>query len=87
MVCSSRCGKGIPCCDGKQKTDGSSIQTLLGTALDADGDGQPGGLLSVNFSTVSVAPLANTYLASRIVDPGPDLVPRTKDDVGPGVNG
>ena len=61
--------------------DGSTITNLLGQALDADGDGAPGGSVRVNFSTVSVTPIPGTVLTSLIVDPGPDLVPRTPDDV------
>ena len=61
--------------------DGSSILTLEGTALDADGDGLPGGKMQFNFSTVSVVSIPGTVCSSRIVDPGPDLIPRTADDV------
>ena len=60
--------------------DGSSIRTRLGLQVDAAGTGTPGGVATFNFSTVSVAPLGNTWLVGRVVDPGPDLVPRTADD-------
>jgi len=38
---------------------------------------QPAGVARANFSTVSITPIPNTALAGRIVDPGPDLKPRT----------
>ena len=60
--------------------DGSTIRTRLGLPVDAAGVGVPGSMASFNFSTVSVAPLINTWVVGRIVDPGPDLVPRTADD-------
>ena len=61
--------------------DGNSLRTLRDLPLDADGDGVPGGLARVRFSTVSVTPLEGTVLQGRVVDPGPDLIPRTRDDV------
>jgi len=61
--------------------DGATIRTLVGTPLDADGDGAPGGVARASFSTVSVVGIPGTAVSSRIVDPGPDLVPRTTDDV------
>lgn len=64
--------------------DGASIRTRLGATLDPDGDGTPGGLVQVQFSTVSIVGIPNTVLSSRIVDPGPDLIPRTADDVSLG---
>ena len=67
--------------------DGTSILTLEGTALDANGDGLPGGKKQFNFSTVSVVSVPGTICSSRIVDPGPDLIPRTADDVSQGGNG
>ena len=45
--------------------------------LDAAGNGTPGSKLTYDFSTVSVAPVPATTLSGRIVDPGPDLLPRT----------
>ena len=59
--------------------DGSTISVISGEILDADADIAPGGRF--NFSTVSITPIPNTVLSSRIVDPGPDLIPRTADDV------
>jgi len=61
--------------------DGSTITTKLGQQLDADGDGIPGGTVYFNFSTVSVTAIPGTVVTSLIVDPGPDLIPRTEDDV------
>jgi len=61
--------------------DGSTISVVSGEILDADADLAPGGMFRFNFSTVSVAGIPNTVLSSRIVDPGPDLIPRTADDV------
>jgi hypothetical protein len=80
--------QGMPnSCQITVTVDGSTITNLLGEQLDADGDGVPGGSISFNFSTVSVAPVPGTYLSSLIVDPGPDLIPRTADDVSLGPNG
>ena len=61
--------------------DGDAILTIRGLLLDADGDGVPGGIARSRFSTVSVTPLPGTVLQGRVVDPGPDLIPRTRDDV------
>ena len=47
----------------------------------------PGSQLTFDFSTVSLAPLANTTVWGRIVDPGPDLLPYTADDSQPGPDG
>ncbi|MCJ8283022.1 MAG: carboxypeptidase-like regulatory domain-containing protein, partial [Rivularia sp. ALOHA_DT_140] len=68
--------------------DGSTIKPLDGgDALDADGDGEAGGVLKFDFSTVSLAPLPNTSLSGIIADPGPDLLPFTADDFDPGADG
>ncbi len=67
--------------------DGSAISVISGEILDADADGAPGGLFKFNFSTVSVVGIPNTVVSSLIVDPGPDLIPRTADDVSFGGNG
>ena len=62
--------------------DGSAIRAAGGgPALDAAGHGTPGSALQFNFTTVSLAPLAGTALAGIVVDPGPDLIPGTPDDV------
>jgi hypothetical protein len=67
--------------------DGALIRTAGGAALDADGDGIPGGVAEFTFGTVSVAPIPGTALVGRLVDPGPDLRPMTADDVVPGQDG
>ncbi len=64
--------------------DGSTLRTRTGLPLDVDGDGALGGVVRFSFSTVSVVGIPGTVLSSRIVDPGPDLIPRTADDVIPG---
>ncbi len=66
---------------------GATITNLDGTVLDAAGTGTPGSIVTVNFSTVSVAPVPGTVLAGKIVDPGPDLIPRTPDDISFGQGG
>src|SRR6266850_1222830 len=67
--------------------DGATISVISGEILDADADLAPGGRFTFNFSTVSVTPIPNTVLSSRIVDPGPDLIPRTEDDITLGPQG
>jgi hypothetical protein len=67
--------------------DGATIRTLIGTPLDADGDGAPGGVARANFSTVSVTPIPGTVLVGRLADPGPDLRPMTAADFAPGPDG
>jgi hypothetical protein len=68
--------------------DGSSINAAQGgDALDADGDGVPGGVLEFEFTTVSLAPLVGTSLSGIVVDPGPDFIPRTDDDLRAGPDG
>lgn len=68
--------------------DGSSIiPTDGGEALDADGDGAPGGRLTFDFTTVSLDPVPNTTLSGIVVDPGPDQLPMTADDFDPGPDG
>jgi Tol biopolymer transport system component len=67
---------------------GSTIRPQLGAeALDADGDGAPGGDLIYSFSTVSLTPLPGTSLTGRVVDPGVDLKPMTFDDIRAGADG
>ena len=62
--------------------DGSTILPAGGgAALDAAGNGTPGSVLQFQFATVSLAPLTGTALAGIVVDPGPDLIPNTADDV------
>ena len=68
--------------------DGSSITAAQGgSALDATGAGTPGGVLTYGFTTVSLAPLAGTSLSGIVVDPGPDLIPRSDDDLRAGPDG
>ncbi len=52
-----------------------------GVALDGDRDGVPGGTMSYSFSTVSLTPLIGTSLSGKVVDPGADLKPMTRDDL------
>ena len=50
--------------------DGSTIRSSDGTqTLDADGNGVPGGVLTFQFSTVSLTPVAGTSLSGMVVDP------------------
>jgi len=74
-------------CQVQVTVDGATISVASGEILDADADSLPGGIFKFNFSTVSVTPIPGTAVSSRIVDPGPDLIPRTSDDVAPGANG
>ncbi len=75
--------------------DGSSIfaeedagePPALRMKLDADGDGEAGGMLEYQFTTVSLAPLPGTSLSGILADPGVDLKPGTFDDVRPGPDG
>ncbi len=68
--------------------DGATIRSADGeTTLDADGDGQPGGVRRFAFRTVSLAAVPATRIVGRIVDPGPDLEPMTADDFDPGPDG
>lgn len=65
--------------------DGDQIAAPDGLLLDADRDGNPGGVLQHSFTTARSVPLPGTSLVGKVVDPGPDLVPFTYDDaqVGP----
>src|SRR5579883_1176819 len=68
--------------------DGSAIKSAGdGALLDAAGLGNPGSIQQFSFTTVSLAPLPNTSLSGIVVDPGPDLIPRTADDLSPGPDG
>ncbi|MGE3820136.1 MAG: choice-of-anchor D domain-containing protein, partial [Isosphaeraceae bacterium] len=70
------------------RVDGSKIRGAAdGVPLDADSDGVPGGLLVSRFTSVSLSPLPGTSLSGVVVDPGPDLVPGTVDDVRSGPDG
>ena len=57
------------------------------SALDADNDGESGGMLDFSFSTVSLAGVPDTTLTGLVYDPGPDFQPFTTDDVDPGPDG
>src|SRR5205814_3337685 len=68
--------------------EGATIRAAGDAAfLDADGDGASGGSLTYSFRTVSLTPLANTSLVGTILDPGPDLLPMTFDDIRAGADG
>ena len=67
--------------------DGSSIRAADGALLDADRDGTPGGVLTYDYKTVNLVPVANTSLVGVIADPGPDLKPMTADDARTGPDG
>ncbi|MGE0642374.1 MAG: Ig-like domain-containing protein [Nitrospira sp.] len=68
--------------------DGSTILAAGdGHALDADGNGTPGGVLTSTFSTVSLVPLQGTTLSGIVLDPGPDLKMGTLDDTRAGADG
>ncbi|MEQ1731186.1 MAG: Ig-like domain-containing protein, partial [Vicinamibacterales bacterium] len=58
-----------------------------GQALDADGNGTPGGTFTSTFSTVSLVPLQGTTLSGKVLDPGPDLRVMTFDDIRVGPDG
>ncbi|MCC7082795.1 MAG: phosphatase PAP2 family protein, partial [Burkholderiales bacterium] len=68
--------------------DGALIKAASDAlALDADGDGNPGGALASAFGTVSRSGIAGTRLIGKVVDPGPDLEPMTFDDIRRGADG
>ena len=67
--------------------NGDLIRGPGGVALDADGDGVPGGVLNFTFRTASIVPLPGTTLSGRVLDVGPDFLPLTADDVAPGLDG
>ena len=68
--------------------DGSQIRAAAdGTFLDADVDGFAGGAAAVSFTTVGQLSVSGTQLIGRVVDPGPDLLPMTFDDVRRGPDG
>ncbi len=43
-----------------------TVRDVLNQAPDADGDGQPGGTLALNFETISITPIENTSVIGRI---------------------
>jgi len=46
--------------------DGSAVRDVAGKAVDADGDGEPGGLGLIEFDTVSVTPVGTTGVVGRV---------------------
>ncbi len=46
--------------------DGSAVRDVAGKAVDADGDGEPGGLGQFEFDTVSVTPVGTTGVVGRV---------------------
>ncbi|MEM8914126.1 MAG: hypothetical protein AAGC97_20385, partial [Planctomycetota bacterium] len=65
--------------------DGSSILAADdGSPLDADNDGQAGGVFEATFQTLNTAPVAGTSLVGRIVSAGADSIPFTDDDFDAG---
>ncbi|MBP7667342.1 MAG: phosphatase PAP2 family protein, partial [Burkholderiaceae bacterium] len=68
--------------------DGGLIRAAAdGVFLDADGDGQAGGLRQTVFTTVGQTAVTGTKIIGRVVDPGPDLEPMTFDDIRRGADG
>ena len=48
--------------------DGNQVMGLDGVALDADGDGNPGGILTADFSTLSTTSIQGTELWGYVYD-------------------
>ncbi len=48
--------------------DGNQVMGLDGVALDADGDGNPGGILTADFSTLSITLIQGTELWGYVYD-------------------
>lgn len=46
--------------------NGSSLTGLLGTQLDGDGDGLPGGEAALDFDTASITPIPNTAVIGTV---------------------
>jgi len=68
--------------------DGGLIRAAVdGAFLDADNNGEPGGVQRVSFTTVSSTPVTGTRIVGRVFDPGPDLKPMTFDDIRRGPDG
>ena len=57
------------------------------TALDADGDGEPGGRLEFQFTTVAGTGLPGTAITGVVASTGVDLIPGTPEDTDPGPDG
>ena len=45
---------------------GDKLKDVLGRAVDADGDGQPGGTLTIDFDTVSIAAISRTAVSGLV---------------------
>ena len=67
--------------------NGNLIEALDGSLLDADVDGNAGGVLTSSFTTVSTTSVVGTKLIGKVVDPGADLDPMTFDDIRRGPDG
>lgn len=48
------------------KLEGATLRDLSGKPLDADGDGQPGGVRVLEFNTAGIAGLANTAVRGKV---------------------
>jgi len=46
--------------------DGNAFTDFAGRPIDADGDGQPGGVAIIDFDTLSQTPLAGTIVCGRV---------------------
>ncbi len=55
--------------------DGDSLLDATGAAVDADGDGRPGGTLVTTFTTASLTPVAGTAVIGRVFASEPALGP------------
>ena len=56
--------------------DGDAVKDMTGRAVDADGDGNPGGEAMISFDTLSLSPLGSTAVIGTVyaaeLAPGPD---------------
>lgn len=59
--------------------DSGGVMDLLGRPLDGDGDGEPGGIFTTTFRTVSIVPVSGTGVVGRVLasekGPGGEDVP------------
>jgi len=46
--------------------DGNGLTDFVGSEIDADGDGAPGGIAVIDFDTVNLTPLAKTEVYGRV---------------------
>ena len=64
---------------------GSKIRGAAdGKFLDAANNGIAGSTLTVSYTTVSTSVVPGTVLQGKVLDPGPDLLPMTNDDIKAG---